>query len=194
MADNFLEYHSWFDEKYERFLRGRYYTLRTALNLLIQRPLHTVVETGCTRLPNDSGSGYSTYIFGDFIAHYGGHLTTIDIEPDNIRRCKEITKEFEKDITYINSDSLIALGKFTRPIDLLYLDSMDIPEEGDATAGQEHNLKEFKVAESLLHEKSIILIDDNDMENGGKSRLTKKYLKDNGYRLLLNLAQSLWIK
>ena len=190
---DFLEYHSWFDKLFEQFLRGRYFTQRIALNLLYQLPTHNIVETGCVRFPNDFGGGNSTYIYGAFVSKYGGRLTTIDISPRNIYVCKISTLEFKKNITYITEDSITAIPKLKKPIDLLYLDSLDVPEDGsDATPGQEHNLIEFKLAEPLLHKGSIILIDDNDMENGGKTRLTKQYLADQGYTLILDLAQTLW--
>jgi hypothetical protein len=194
MADNFLNYPNWFDKEFEVLLRRRYWTFRVALNLLYQLPSHEIVETGCTRLKDDWGAGNSTYIFGRFVNTHGGFITTIDINLENIDACKEITKEFLPNIGYINMDSLIALRVLTSPIDLLYLDSFDAPETGDATECQEHNLKELKSAEPMLHPGSIILIDDNDMENGGKTRLTKQYLSENGYHLILDHDQTLWVK
>jgi len=191
---NFLEHNSSFDLAYEANLRGRYFTFRIALNLLLQQTGRNIVETGCVRLLNDYGGGNSTYIFGQFIYLYGGHLTTIDISPENMDICKLATQKFAKDIDYIVDDSLSALAKLDQPIDLLYLDSLDVPETGDATEGQEHNLKEFKLAEHLLHEGSLLLIDDNNMDNGGKSRLTKDYVASQGWKLILNFDQSLWIK
>lgn len=191
--NNFLAYHSWFDEAFETNLRGRYFTFRIALNLLYQQPNRNIVETGCVRFFNDYGGGNSTYIFGNFVYVYGGHLTTIDISTENMEVCKMVTAKFAKDIDYIVDDSLSALTKLDKPIDLLYLDSLDVPETGDATKGQEHNLAEFKLAEHLLREGSIVLIDDNNMENGGKSRLTKEYLKEKGWREILDIYQAIWI-
>jgi hypothetical protein len=194
MADNFLNYPNWFDKEFEIPLRKRYSTFRTALTLLSQMPNHEIVETGCTRFKDDWGAGNSTYIFGKFVVKEGGFLTTIDISQENIEACKEVTKEFAPYIGYINMDSHIALRSLVLPIDLLYLDSLDAPETGDATEAQKHNLQEFKIAEPMLHEGSIILIDDNDMENGGKSKLTKEYLVQKGYKLILDYVQTLWMK
>lgn len=59
---------------------------------------------------------------------------------------------------------------------------------------QEHTLKELKAALPYLHDKSIILIDDNDMAGGGKSRIAKEWLLDNKYTCLLDRQQTLWIK
>lgn len=194
--NDFLEYHNWFDEAFEEKSDRRYVTFRIALNLLSQQKGHNIVETGTTRQVDDYGAGYSTYIFANFVEMYGGKITTIDIDPKNMEVCKEITKEFADKINYVVSDSLFALTKIEEPIDLLYLDSLDtpIPDNEDARLAQEHNLKEFKLVEHLLHKDSIVLIDDNDFVNGGKARLTKKYLAEKGWRLLINFQQSLWIK
>jgi predicted O-methyltransferase YrrM len=194
MMDNFIEYNGWFDDSYKEFLRGRFPTMRIALNLLFQIDTHRILETGSTCRFNDSGSGYSTHIFGDFVSRYDGHLTTIDIDPNVIDACKVITKRFEKAIDYICEDSLSALAKIKEPIDLLYLDSMDAPETGDASDCQLHALKEFQMAEHLLHGKSIILLDDNDMENGGKTRIVKQYIREKGWREIFDSCQSVWIR
>ena len=191
---NFLELNSWFDKKYRIVLRDRYWTMRTALNLLYLKPRHNIVETGCQRLPDDWGSGNSTYIFAEFIDQYRGHLTTIDINPENIEACKKITAEFAGRIDYICANSMTILPALTAPIDFLYLDSLDVPEVGDASEGQRHNLNEFKEAEHLLMPDSIIFLDDNNMENGGKTMFTKLYLETRGFKLILDYDQSLWIK
>lgn len=196
MMTPFLRYFSWFDVQYELHLRGRYPTLRIALNLLLQQPTHTIVETGCIRGFSDYGGGNSTFIFGEFIKTFGGKLITIDISPENMSTCKIATESFARNITYITEDSLNALPKLTEPIDLLYLDSFDAPEDdSDPLPCQEHNLKEFKLAEPLLHKWSIVLIDDNfGPNNGGKSRLTKDYMSSRGYICIFDYHQTLWVK
>lgn len=194
---NFLGYDSWFDNAFKVVLRNRLYTIKTALNVLYQQAGHNIVETGCLTYWPDQGSGSSTFVFGAFLQKYGGHLTTIDIDPTFMAKCEYYTKEFADNITYFAEDSLIAIPKLTEPIDLLYLDSYNVPEEGragDASPGQEHQLKEFKAAEHLLHKGSVILLDDNAHTNGGKTKLTKIYLKENGYKVILDIEQSLWMK
>jgi hypothetical protein len=59
---------------------------------------------------------------------------------------------------------------------------------------QNHCLAELTAALSHLHDKSVILIDDNDLPGGGKSRLAKIWLQENGYTCLLDRYQTLWIK
>lgn len=107
--------------------------------------------------------------------------------------------------------------RFSGTIDLLYLDSFDYPLhqllevcsqdelaqlDDDALAKrypelvlppQQHCLAELRAAESLLNENSIVLIDDNDLPGGGKSRLARQQLQDWGWTCLLDLQQTIWI-
>lgn len=64
------------------------------------------------------------------------------------------------------------------------------------TPCQQHCLKEFKAAEESgkVTDKTIVLIDDNQLPGGGKSRLVKDYLWKSGWTCVLDLQQSLWIK
>lgn len=59
---------------------------------------------------------------------------------------------------------------------------------------QEHQLKELKLALPFLHEKSVILLDDNELPGGGKTRLSREYLQELGWNEVLCNQQSLWIK
>jgi predicted O-methyltransferase YrrM len=153
-----------------------------------------IVETGTIRMVNDYGAGYSTYIFGDMINRFGGELITVDISKENIELCKIITSNFSKNIVYITDDSLNFLSSFNKKIDLLYLDSYDCPIDGDATDSQKHNLNEFIYAEKNLKDNSIILIDDVNFSNGGKSKLTHEYLEKHNYKKIYELQQSVWSK
>ena len=59
---------------------------------------------------------------------------------------------------------------------------------------QTHNLNEFLLAESKLHDKTLILIDDVNFSNGGKAKMTHEYLEKNNYILIHKNQQSLWTK
>lgn len=59
---------------------------------------------------------------------------------------------------------------------------------------QEHQLKELKLALPKMEEvMGIVLLDDNDLPGGGKSRLSKKYLTEIGATCILDSQQSLWL-
>lgn len=184
----------WFRSQYHH-LSERFHTQRIALNILNQlssNPL--ILETGCVRGRNDWGAGMSTLLFGSYTRQHGGRVITVDNSEINMNLCREVTVEFSDLITYVVSDSLAFLPTITDKIDLLYLDSYDCPPEGDATAAQEHNLKEFKCCERNLNNRAVIMIDDVGFANGGKGAKTHEYLADNGYLLIYKHQQSVWLK
>lgn len=187
----------WIDKYQEKLLlSGRYPTMAKALELMTGR---IMVETGTVRMKDDWGAGMSTLVFGDY-AHTGGaHLFTVDIDPQNIELSQEITGEFKDAITYVVSDSIAFLESFNQRIDFLYLDSMDCPEYDEEysprlVASQEHQLKELMTAWDKLRAGSVILLDDNDFANGGKTKRTKKELEILGATPIMEGKQSLWIK
>ena len=191
---DFLYVNGWFD-RYKDKLAGRYYTLKMALNWLLQHDGKNIVETGSLRNPDTwPGDGASTYLFGEVISRYGGHLWTCDIEEQVIEIAREVTKEFSAHITYVRGDSIEFLRGFDRGIDLLYLDSLDCPPKGNATEAQRHNLRELQAALPKTSSQAVILLDDNDFPNGGKTLLSKDYLLNNGWICLFDLQQSLWTK
>jgi len=200
MSDFFL-FNNWWSEKY-KFKLGegvRYPSFKIALNLFLQRNGINMVETGTTRMKDDWGAGMSTVVLGDFAKHYDKHLWTVDISGANIDLCREMTAEFEEVISYNIMDSISFLTIFPEKIDLLYLDSMDCPIDDEPNspkliASQQHQLKELEAAWDKLHDKSIVLLDDNNFSNGGKCKLSIEFLKGQGWQCLFNDKQSLWIK
>lgn len=58
---------------------------------------------------------------------------------------------------------------------------------------QRHCLAELEAALSLLHSKSIVLIDDNRLPGGGKPRLAKRRLAELGWLCVLDAHQTLWM-
>ena len=124
---------------------------------------------------------------------------------------------FLGDSVYFLETTLRGHARFSGAIDLLYLDSFDYPvqqlleacsqagldhRDDEAIAArfpelvlppQQHCLAELRAAEPLLHENSIVLIDDNDLPGGGKSRLARQQLHDWGWVCLLDSQQTVWI-
>jgi hypothetical protein len=64
------------------------------------------------------------------------------------------------------------------------------------TPCQEHCLQELKAAEDSgkVVDTTVVLIDDNQLPGGGKSRLAKSYLASRGWTCLFDLQQTLWVK
>ena len=196
---DFLFYESdWLYKEFNRLevVRShKYFTLKAALNIFLQNDGKTIVETGTQRMIDDPGGG-STVLFGALCKRYGKKLFTVDNDPKNIETSKEATREYTDCITYVLMDSIKFLSEFNQKIDLLYLDSLDCPwPPADATEAQIHNLNELKAAYDKLHKGSILLIDDNNFENGGKTRLSKKFLLETGeWQCILDHGQTLWVR
>jgi hypothetical protein len=192
---------NWFHSKY--YYAGgnsRYWTFQMALNILSQQTDNPVIiETGCQRQQDDIGAGMSTSIFGEYCQTYGGQLITVDMVEPHLRICQACTSMFASNIQYALSDSLSFLRSYKGRVDLLYLDSVDYPigdQAGDQalqTASQTHSLAEFCAAEDTLHNKTILLIDDNQLPGGGKPRMLKDYLETRNWVCLFDFQQSLWM-
>lgn len=178
----------------------RYFTTKIALNLFHFRKGMNIVETGTIRMADDmNGGGYSTLLYGDYAQHYDKKFWTVDILPEAIELSKKETEGFNANTNFVIGDSVEFLKNFPEKIDLLYLDSMDCPEydEPDSPrliASQEHQLNEIKAAWDKLHEKSVILLDDNNFSNGGKCKLSIQFLIENGWTPLMADKQVLFIK
>ncbi|MFA5937108.1 MAG: hypothetical protein WC822_04495 [Candidatus Paceibacterota bacterium] len=199
MIDDFLGYNNWFDMAYKAKLDSRWPTFKVALNLLGQLPTHRIVETGCLRMVDDWGGGQSTLIFGDFAYHYNGTVITVDVSKANMEVCKKVTEPFKDNISYMVDDSIKALMSLVSTgylTDLLYLDSVDCDPADMAVNKfpQEHQLNELLIGLSLLHDRSIILLDDAGFVNGGKVELSRRYLRKIGWTELLCNQQSLWVR
>jgi hypothetical protein len=87
------------------------------------------------------------------------------------------------------------------PIDLLFLDAWDVNLEGSA----ERHLEAFKAAEQNLHEQSLVLIDDTDVDLvedilvfadgvSGKGKLVIPYAVNRGWKVVFSGRQTLLSK
>jgi hypothetical protein len=90
------------------------------------------------------------------------------------------------------------LKTFNQKIDLLYLDSLDCPSDDknptQLAASQKHQLSEIETAFDKLHDNTVVLLDDNHLTNGGKTRLSKLFLQEKGFTEMMSWTQSLWAK
>lgn len=162
----FIYVGNWFDRKY-RQLDGRFFTMKAALNLYLQRTGKLIVETGCARQEDDWGAGMSTVAFADVCNAYGGQVITVDNSEAHLQTCVDMLakRDLGKFVTPTCSDSVRFFDQYQgEPIDLLYLDSYDYPY-GDllnAYGGREDIHKAMKVVDALpmaeVREKFIDII------------------------------------
>jgi len=194
-AFRFFEIGGWFDQRFGPKAGRRYPTMKSALGLFLQWGGQSIVETGTQRQENDWGAGCSTLIFAETLHHHQrGHLWSVDISAANIAVSRRVTAHVGERVTHVVSDSLAWLGGFEKGIDLLYLDSYDWePNEPQLGECQRHQLAELRAAWPRLGDKSIVLLDDNNLAGGGKTQLAKEFLLVQGWTCVLDFEQSLWI-
>lgn len=168
-------------------------SLFITLNLLMQRNAKNMVETGTSRFGQDGclSDGCSTLIFSDFAAQNAADFLSIDIDYNHIENAKKSLKDGK--VKFIESDSLTYLQSRNDPIDFLYLDSLDF-DPAYPELSQKHQLNEIKSAFRLLHDKSVILLDDCGLPMEGKCRLSGEFLLKQGWKKFVDEYQTVWLK
>lgn len=140
------------------------------------RPVN-IIETGCIEDPeNWGGNGCSTILFDKFIeTHPGSTARSVEIDPDKVARAMGICPR----VMVTTGDSVNYLGWVAKhvnvPIDLLYLDASH-HDWVNETPSQVHHFNELMAAMPLLHERSLVAIDDSVMalDEFPKSRVIGK--------------------
>ena len=186
----------WFSEKYLPLLGRKFWTFKIALNLFKQFGGKNIVETGCVREHQDYGAGYSTVLFAEYAKEEGATFESIEISAENIEKAKKELAGLVVKVGFWKGDSHEVLKNWQSPIDLLYLDSLDCDPENEeiSVKAQQHQYHELELAYPNLSKRAIVLLDDNYFKNGGKTRLTKEFLKEKGFICIMDYEQSLWIR
>lgn len=173
-------------------LSGRRSTFLRALRRLHQLVPQGayILETGTVRGDCPSaraGDGWSTLIWGWYARHVGGHVWTVDADPEAVATCRKVTHEHAPWITYVAGDSVAFLQSGSpahgRKIDLLYLDSLDYE---DAPASESHHLAEARAALPILASQCLVLFDDSEFCSEtaiamGKGALAIPFLLAHGF-------------
>jgi hypothetical protein len=165
-------------------------TIRAVAQLFAESPPRTMVETGCQSSLLLNAHGMSTTIWGAFARRYGAVLHSIDVDEGKIRQCRELAREYEDAIRYTVGDSIRFLSSFQRPIDFLYLDSLDF-DCNDKEESRLHQLGEIRSAWDKLHPGSVVLLDDanvqrwfawrlDDLDVQGKTAYAHRFLIEHG--------------
>ena len=115
-----------------------------------------ILETGTIRQDTPehrAGDGWSTLTFAEYVAQYGGHVTSIDLHTETAARV--LTREGVADHVTLRQGysiewmaSMLSAGQ---RFDVILLDS-----ENDATL----ILHEYMLAQKLLRRPGLILVDD----------------------------------
>jgi hypothetical protein len=184
-----------FDNKWGPRLKTRQRSFRKIMELLEfkQQDFYTIVETGCYRGFTTADEGHSTLLFDDFINYYDGVVFTVDIDKEACEKCDDITSSKVK---VHNGDSVEFLWNLSpMNIDLVYLDSYDIEMGNTETAHPSmlHHMKELCAIIGKLKTGTIILVDDNLNEQIGKGAYVNDFMKNLGYKKIVDEWQIGWI-
>jgi hypothetical protein len=190
---------------YREFPRN---SILSVLYMLKERGGKNIVEIGACRMPLNHpldelhlecclDSHSTAYWTKD-------HLTvTIDIDPQTIANTVEICTALgqEKNLVVWTGDGVSYLQRRMDPIDLLFLDAWDVnlPESA------ERHLDAFIAAERNLDHRSLVLIDDTDVDCvdgklvfadgiSGKGKLVIPYAVNRGWRVVFSGRQTLLSK
>jgi hypothetical protein len=130
----------------------------------LNRPIN-ILETGCGHTSNTETFASMTYVFASILNNLkGGSLFTVDINENNLNKCKELTKDFSHIINYKLGDSLDVLRNlnedFIKSLDLIILDSSDLFLFNPNPSGI-HHLQELLALYNKINKNCLIAIDDN---------------------------------
>jgi hypothetical protein len=188
-----LTLHKWFSETYRDKLGKRADTTWNALSEFVTYGGNLIVETGCARQDNDWGAGLSTVIFADFCQRFNKTLISIDNDLGHIRMARRLLQKYlgsERCTAFILGRGEDVLSSLSSDIGLLYLDSCDF-DAGQRRESQRVCADEFQAARPLLGKHSVVLIDDCDLEMGGKGGIAVSDAAELGWKTILSDYQLL---
>ncbi len=133
-----------------------YQSMCNVIETLGGRP-QIILETGMSAWGTDS-----TRLFDSYVHSFGGHLWSVDIEPDRVRRLRS---RVGRQTTLVCDDSAAFLARWVSEhaderAGLVYLDSWDVDFAAPLPAA-EHCLRELDAVMPALGTGSLLLIDDS---------------------------------
>jgi hypothetical protein len=182
-----------FDAEYGPKLGVRAPTFRAVVREAVAVDVQSIVETGCLRSEgNWAGDGQSTVIWKAYARFRQADFVTVDIDETALK----VAEDLCPGLTWYCQDSVQYLKKRVPPIDLLYLDSLDV-NQSDPQAAALHTLFELCAAMPKLHKDSIVFIDDTPMEDdgsvSGKGAYVHRYFKQLGILPFTSGYQIAWL-
>lgn len=160
-------------------------TFFEACSLITKRNLKTMIETGTTR-SGENGfetEGCSTLIFSLLAEELNHDFHSIDISFLNLSKAKNFTESYTKKTKFYHCDSIFFLLNYKKPIDFLYLDSLDY-NVSNPLPSQYHHLNEIAVAYDKLSKGAVVMIDDCNLVNGGKGKFVIEFLLKKNWKIL----------
>ena len=180
-------------------------SIREALEIYKREGLHKlgkIVELGCIRQPVthslEDGSRCDACLDGHSTAEWarsGLDFVSVDIHPGHVAMADSVAPG-----RVVCADGLKFLRDFVGTIAMLFLDAFD----ADLPDSAEKHLDAFRIALPKMAPRSLILIDDTDVEYdheagffrkpigyGGKGKLVIPAAMDAGYQVIFEGRQTL---
>ena len=215
-----LDFYKWFNNIAPK-LDQREISFRKVFKYLDSQPTPIIiVETGCLRVKDNFLDGQSTLLFDKYTLSRGeqSKVYTVDINPNSTKVCKQVVSNnveitTDDSVRYLNNLTSNFLENKTK-VSMFYLDSFDVDWRYPYPASA-HHLKEFTAINRLLHEDTLVVVDDapayanltqNDKESsstwkilssppptiGGKGSLIHEYAMLSGAKLIFSHYQTAW--
>lgn len=175
------------DQRYRAFMK--------IFNLRLTRNIKIIVETGTSRkcTKNCESSIMSTPILSILCMISDTTFYSVDNLPEAFNEKTDAIKDFSEYVNIITSDSVEYLKKFDKGlIDLLYLNSFDFNAPHPKHSEKYHK-KEIEAAYDKLHKKSIVVIDDCNLDYGRNCWLVEDFLLNQGWMLLVDDHQKIFV-
>ena len=218
------DFYKWFNDISSK-LGVREISFKKIFKYLDSQPTPIIiVETGCLRKKDNFLDGQSTLLFDKYTLSRGANskIYTVDINPESTKVCEEVVSKNVKittddSIRYLNILSNTFLKNKTK-VSMFYLDSFDVDWRYPYPSAA-HHLKELAVIGRLLHENTLVVVDDspatgnltqNDNKShepwkilgspsplptiGGKGFLVHEYSSHVGAKLVFSHYQTAWNK
>jgi predicted O-methyltransferase YrrM len=128
-----------------------------------------VESAGCKRgVEVGSATGYGAINMGIAFERTGGHLYTLEIDPDTVRVCRDNIKKMglEDTVTCIEGDALQTLPKLEGEFDFVFLDAV-----------KRDYLKYFKIIEPHLKAGAVV-VGDNVIRSARAMKDFLDYIQD----------------
>jgi len=148
------------------------------------------VETGCLRqLGNWAGDGQSTFVFDLLARKTDSKLYSVDYDCMAVALAQSVCSAATMPVY---AESVHWLWRFGRPINLLYLDSMDFVQR-EPLKSAKHHLFELCSAMRWLDKKAVVAVDDMERDDYGKGALINEYMAQIGATRLYAGYQYIWM-
>jgi hypothetical protein len=168
---------------------------KEVFDLMEKREFKTIVEIGtsCNFSEEKKYEAKSTVLFGKWALENNALLFSVDTSKEVLLEAKSKAHSFYKNVEFIKEEGSLFLKNFPLEIDLLYLDAMDFDSRNPQNCQTMH-LEFVKEAFPHLHERSVVMIDNCGLKNGGKGKMVVDYLLERGWKIKLYAFQVIMVK